>query len=204
MKMKLKYGPLAIAATVVNAIALIGTYLLYSPLSSASDALSNNDYSAMSNMDISSESMSTVMILFFVGIVATAVVAIILAVFFVYEERKMAILASCVMGVIEFVLFLNFFDSIMSTAINGLGSVLSGSTDTTALLSSMIGSLQIALIVTLLGCVFNVLILLQMYHVIHLSFLQPYTPCLACDGSIPHQQTTQSQNQNTGEGGEQS
>ena len=40
MKPKLKYAPLAIATAIVNVIALIGTYMIYSPLNSLANASS--------------------------------------------------------------------------------------------------------------------------------------------------------------------
>ena len=42
----------------------------------------------------------------------------------------------------------------------------------------MHSSLLLVLLASLIGTVINIIILLQMYHVIHISFLQPYMPSL--------------------------
>ena len=103
MKPKLKYAPLAIATAIVNVIALIGTYMIYSPLNSLANASSSGDYASLANF--STDSLTNASLIFLLGIVATAVIAILLLVFFIYEERKIAIIISCVIGAIEFVLF---------------------------------------------------------------------------------------------------
>ena len=189
MKPKLKYAPLAIATAIVNVIALIGTYMIYSPLNSLANASSSGDYASLANF--STDSLTNASLIFLLGIVATAVIAILLLVFFIYEERKIAIIISCVIGAIEFVLFLRFFDTIMSTVMGGLGSLIWGSTQSE---SNMVASF--------IGAIFHIIVLLQMYHVIHLSFLQPYTPSLLCGEAINVNQESSSQESNPDEGGE--
>ena len=85
----------------------------------------------------------------------------------------------------------------------GLGSLIWGSTQSEShMVASILGSLQLTLVVTFIGAVFHIIILLQMYHVIHLSFLQPYTPSLLCDEAINVNQESSSQESNPDEGGE--
>ena len=201
MKPKLKYAPLAIATAIVNVIALIGTYMIYSPLNSLENASSSGDYASLANF--STDSLTNASLIFLLGIVATAVIAILLLVFFIYEERKIAIIISCVIGAIEFVLFLRFFDTILSTVMGGLGSLIWGSTQSESnMVASILGSLQLTLVVTFIGAIFHIIVLLQMYHVIHLSFLQPYTPSLLCGEVINVNQESSSQESNPDEGGE--
>ena len=177
MKTQLKYAPLAILTVIVSAIALIGAYMIYSPLSSLVNAATSGSYSDM--LGFSADSMGGASLLFVLGIAAIAVIAIILVVFFIYEERKLAIIISAIIGVIEFILSLRFFGNVVSTLTGGLGSIFMGYADSAlSMMNSIVGNLQLTLIVILIGTVFNVVVLLQMYHVIHLSFLQPYIPSL--------------------------
>ncbi|UTY37831.1 hypothetical protein NMU03_08825 [Allocoprobacillus halotolerans] len=106
MKTQLKYAPLAILTVIVSAIALIGAYMIYSPLSSLVNAATSGSYSDM--LGFSADSMGGASLLFVLGIAAIAVIAIILVVFFIYEERKLAIIISAIIGVIEFILSLRF------------------------------------------------------------------------------------------------
>ena len=116
--------------------------------------------------------------LFGFGCLAVAVVSIILIVYFIYEERKLSIIITGVIGIIEFILFVHFFDTIGS-ALSNIGSYLFGSDFSyNDILGSMHGSLLLVLLVSLIGAIINIVILLQMYHVIHISFLQPYMPSL--------------------------
>ena len=194
MKMRLKYAPLAIATVIVSAIAFLGTYMIYSSLN---DLVYNGNYSYLTFS--SQEATTNTMIVFFLGIVATAVVAIIQIVFFIYEERKLMIIGSGILAMIEFILFLRFFDALISSFMSGINSLFLGSSlSQTEIISSIMGSLQLTLIFTLLGLIVNVIIILQMYHVIHLSFLQPYMPELVFL-KVQKQDENPSQN----EGGEQ-
>ena len=65
------------------------------------------------------------------------------------------------------------------SALSNIGSYLFGSDFSyNDILGSMHGSLLLVLLASLIGTVINIIILLQMYHVIHISFLQPYMPSL--------------------------
>ena len=128
--------------------------------------------------NFSTDSLTNASLIFLLGIVATAVIAILLLVFFIYEERKLSIIITGVIGIIEFILFVHFFDTIGS-ALSNIGSYLFGSDFSyNDILGSMHGSLLLVLLVSLIGAIINIVILLQMYHVIHISFLQPYMPSL--------------------------
>lgn len=195
MKIRLKYAPLAIAAVIVSAIAFLGTYMVYSSLK---DLVNIQNYSYLTSF--SQEAMTNTMLLFFFGIVATAVIAIIQIVFFIYEERKLSIMGSGVLAMIEFILFLRFFDTIITSLMSGVSSLFLGSSlSQTEIIGSIMGSLQFTLIFTILGLIVNVIIILQMYHVIHLSFLQPYIPEL-----VFARAQKQDENSSQTEGGEQS
>lgn len=179
MKTGLKYVPLAIASSIVSIIALIGTYVIYLSLSHLTGDSGSYHYSAFTGL--TTDSVSTVTMLFFLGIVATAVIAIFLAVYFIYEERKIAIIISCILATIEFILFLRFFDTTISILMSGMSSLLFGESQVVDIMGSIMGSLQFILIVATISTIFNILVLLQMYHVLHLSFLQPYIPDLLCE-----------------------
>ena len=91
----------------------------------------------------------------------------------------------------------------MSTVMGGLGSLIWGSTQSESnMVASILGSLQLTLVVTFIGAIFHIIVLLQMYRVIHLSFLQPYTPSLLCGEAINVNQESSSQESNPDEGGE--
>ena len=60
MKPKLKYAPLAIATAIVNVIALIGTYMIYSPLNSLANASSSGDYASLANFSTDSLTISAI------------------------------------------------------------------------------------------------------------------------------------------------
>lgn len=175
MKTRLKYVPLAIASSIVSIIALIGTYIVYSSLNQLMNG--EGDYfSTLSSFSMSS--LSNGAKLFGFGCLAVAVVSIILIVYYIYEERKLSIIITAVIGIIEFILFVHFFDTIGS-ALSNIGSYLFGSDFSyNDILGSMHGSLLLVLLVSLIGAIINIVILLQMYHVIHISFLQPYMPSL--------------------------
>ena len=64
MKPKLKYAPLAIATAIVNVIALIGTYMIYSPLNSLANASSSGDYASLANF--STDSLTNASLIFFI------------------------------------------------------------------------------------------------------------------------------------------
>ena len=167
MKTKLKYVPFAIASSIVSIIALIGTYIVYSSLNQLMNG--EGDYfSTLSSFSMSS--LSNGAKLFGFGCLAVAVVSIILIVY--------SIIITGVIGIIEFILFVHFFDTIGS-ALSNIGSYLFGSDFSyNDILGSMHGSLLLVLLVSLIGAIINIVILLQMYHVIHISFLQPYMPSL--------------------------
>ena len=123
MKTKLKYVPFAIASSIVSIIALIGTYIVYSSLNQLMNG--EGDYfSTLSSFSMSS--LSNGAKLFGFGCLAVAVVSIILIVYFIYEERKLSIIITGVIGIIEFILFVHFFDTIGS-ALSNIGSYLFGS-----------------------------------------------------------------------------
>lgn len=202
MKSKMKYAPLAIATLIVSIISLIGTYMIYSPLSRLAGGSGSYDTSALTGL--TTESMSTISLIFCLGIVATAVIVIFLAVYFIYEERKLAIIISCILAVIEFILFLRFFDTIVSTLMSGMSSLFLGTSEVGDITGSIMGSLQLVLLVAIIGVIFNALILLQMYHVLHLSFLQPYMPDMSYGKVTETPKETNSSSDNHEEGGESS
>ena len=155
MKTKLKYVPFAIASSIVSIIALIGTYIVYSSLNQLMNG--EGDYfSTLSSFSMSSLSNGAKL----------------------FGFGKLSIIITAVIGIIEFILFVHFFDTIGS-ALSNIGSYLFGSDFSyNDILGSMHGSLLLVLLVSLIGAIINIVILLQMYHVIHISFLQPYMPSL--------------------------
>ena len=175
MKTKLKYVPFAIASSIVSIIALIGTYIVYSSL----NQLMNGEGDYFSTLsEFSMSSLSNGAKLFGFGCLAVAVVSLILIVYFIFEERKLSIIVTGIVGIIEFILFVHFFDTIGS-ALSNIGSYLFGSDFSyNDIIGSMHSSLLLVLLASLIGTVINIIILLQMYHVIHISFLQPYMPSL--------------------------
>lgn len=86
MKPKLKYAPLAIATAIVNVIALIGTYMIYSPLNSLANASSSGDYASLANF--STDSLTNASLIFLLGIVATAVIAFYYLYFLFMKKEK--------------------------------------------------------------------------------------------------------------------
>lgn len=172
MKKRYNYTLLGIMAVVINAIFFIGMYMVYSPIGKIASVVSSGDifgsYSALSSF--SADSLMNGAKLCAFGFVATIVIAIFLLIYYIYEERKMAVVMSCAADVLEILILFVSLSSLVNI-ITGL-SFYSGLDE----LTSMIGSLRLVLILIVLGLIVHTVILLQLFHVIHLSFLVPFMP----------------------------
>lgn len=188
MKKRYDYSYLGIACVIVNVIFLIGMYLLYSPIGKISNVLNSGDiwssYSYLYGFNFNS--ILTGAKIFAFGYIATIVMAVFLIIYYIYEERKLAIVVSCIVDVIEVFLLFTTVGSLFNLLLNFSFSELSSVT-------SMIGNLRLLLFVILLGLVIHVIIILQLFNVVHLTFLMPYMPERFQMISTHHQTTTTSQ-----------
>lgn len=178
MKKRFKYTFLGIGTIIIHALTLLGAYMVYSSVNQMINATSSKSYfsrlSATSGLSGNSIAFGSKIFLF--GLVATIVISIILAIYYIYEERKLIVLISSIVGFVETLLFLMVFGSIAELLTSGLSSLLFSSNRAASSISSAGGTLLLTLVIVVLGLVFQIVVVLQLMNVLHLTFLEPYMP----------------------------
>lgn len=176
MKKKNNYTILGIMAAIINVIFLIGIYMVYSPIGKVANMMNSyGDFSYNDVLDTASMVNSAIngIKLSAFGFIATIVIAIFLVVYYIYEDRKKAILTSCMTNVVEVFVLWSIIGSLGGLVSSGFGSF---DYDTLSQAVSIISNLRMLLIVVLIGFIFHGVIALQLLHVIHLSFLNSWIP----------------------------
>jgi hypothetical protein len=163
MKGNKKYLILSISNTVANSIYFIGALMLLSMAMS----IANGDASSLSLLYSGIPSSAYI---FVFGLAATVTVGIFSIIYYIFEERKLAVLISAIVDFVISLFMIFILNSMVSALTSSLSSLFGLSTDTSQLETLCIEFILVVLLI-LVAVVYDVLGLLQSLGKLHLAFL---------------------------------
>lgn len=158
---KKKYTLLWVVGIAVNAIALLGTFLMLQPLNYLVKTFREATFSHTASSIL--DSFGLWLVLFYLGIASLAVMALFQIIFYIFEKRQTGVLLAVLLEGLGFILTVHFLNQLVQQIFLAFSSLF-GDSDTSILviLQSLSGKLKLVILILLLSLGYHILSYLQL------------------------------------------